>query len=1110
MEFNLNIIVKFNQTLIDIYQQQQWHNPPLLPITTATTTNKDDVYGLDPLVNELYATYRMNHKDRLEELKAELLSPPLPSESHSISQMKLNRNVILFYIIQASVNEIQQLLVKNKQYKLGILCSLYFKRYDCLMEQCEYLFQYAMPVELIQEYLKTWSLKKQDIFVNALQHNGQFAFTLNQWITVSYELMKQEQSDQAFHFFMKTGNLLQLLKILILNDDEYHIRQWLEMNKLERREMEEPIEDCYEEWIDIFNCIHPHRKKQNCSKNYRKEIKYRIFSLLLHYVPTPLIVAILQYEIEHPVYRSTINLLDLIGMTYNGDRLFHTLRFLKLKENNPHTNPAQSDLYRRGINALGNNRWTVLLNAIRWGSVKTVEYLLNDPLQQIWSSCKCVSAHSTHTPLTLACYNSDERILQLILEHPKTKPFIVKWIWLTEDLVFALTMNCACPKFIKQKFKWLMSMYVFEDKMILEKMKNKLIRSIAEMQRDNANATCLFELIMSLEGQVHEMSLLNLLNVKSSRNIVYFLKIMMHLMKCDQLKENFGNLYIEMLMMKGSINFSCEEQPHQLMELCHFLKNQSSEATFHHEMTKINMSIQHRYLRYCLLMEKKKNITLEQLKSHLLEMKHWNWCLKGCMIVQYSMILEFYQMSVAQPTGALWLLFVMGLFDAPIAIRIKYRLQEQLQPLQPQFIHMDAHRKFMQYVYEFNDKKDRVYRFVYRYVKKWLKIHHRDYGTIKTILNHQIQHFMPNQKVPVLKKGSLKYQEAIEQRNGGHGGRHSGHELINQLIAKRNVEMRRNLLPKVVVMEETTGMNEFVMNNYSIPLFTTMTWATIQHQNELVVSQKIEGKFIYGRLEQYEVVGQQVRIGGKEIILLFDVKMEGNYMERMTKLARYHDYYNQHSTILQNNFIDQKFSSIITSIVEDRRTMVQYLDTCPFLTNWWIKPVFLVKKPAFFKLLEHIDRVPQIFDMIKTNGWVVSTVYEDAIHSYHLKIIANSCLSLRLIMLILPHKVIMGYDSERKVYVTLDWIDTMVSSESGVSSDEIHELNEETLKTMEYELWKFNWCYTKQTWCKEKKCADKMKRATDIKQIQQMTDLLKYQIMPYDIGMKFVQTRRGT
>lgn len=198
----------------------------------------------------------------------------------------------------------------------------------------------------------------------------------------------------------------------------------------------------YEEWYHLFVTVHPYHITHKLDKNYRSREKTEILHILLNAfkennINNPKIWQDLSIYIE-----ADHSLFDIFAISYEGysllsfyfDELKHSV--CRTLQEDAHLDEPNNFFKTIPIEQLfqsiekkntSSEGWTPLTNAIRWGNGSTVLWLINQG-SSIHTMSYTNNLRMAHNLLSLSMYNSDESVLQQILNHPSCKPFLQQWL----------------------------------------------------------------------------------------------------------------------------------------------------------------------------------------------------------------------------------------------------------------------------------------------------------------------------------------------------------------------------------------------------------------------------------------------------------------------------------------------------------------------------------------------------------------------------------------------------------------------------------------------------------------------------------------------------------
>ena len=313
------------------------------------------------------------------------------------------------------------------------------------------------------------------------------------------------------HFYQTTPNpcscsIIYWLESIISQNSVSFLKWWVSKFKMDLN---------YIGWYHLFVKVHPYHLTHKLDKDYRSPEKTEMIRVLLE--------ALKENNIDNPKIWQDLSiyvedehsLFDIFAISNEGHTLL-SFYLDELKQSVCRTSQEDAHLdepdnffktvpYEQLFQSIekkntSSEGWTPLTNATRWGNGSTVLWLINQG-SSIHTMSYTNNLRMAHNLLSLSMYNSDESVLQQILNNPLCKPFLKKWL---ENCIVDVVVGITRP-WIPICFA-LKKLQILNQNLGLSNYKEMLLTTICRyVKQQNTNDLCNNSLIIfvgNLQGKL--------------------------------------------------------------------------------------------------------------------------------------------------------------------------------------------------------------------------------------------------------------------------------------------------------------------------------------------------------------------------------------------------------------------------------------------------------------------------------------------------------------------------------------------------------------------------------------------------------------------------------
>lgn len=211
------------------------------------------------------------------------------------------------------------------------------------------------------------------------------------------------------------------------------------------------------EWYTFACTIHPYHLEMKLHRDFRSPTKHNMLSILLHQFDDMMSPADWIHLFTHSVNGHTF--VQLLVLSYRGEELLDFVWERVVSAVRQSSFPIEFELHETNREVCitsdmanepktlfryfeqqikSDNGWTVTANAMRWGTQEVVMWLREHGSEFMF---KCTTRGIRQNALSLACYNSNNGVLNYLLQEFSrfiVQPWLITGI---DDLVYALTRH---------------------------------------------------------------------------------------------------------------------------------------------------------------------------------------------------------------------------------------------------------------------------------------------------------------------------------------------------------------------------------------------------------------------------------------------------------------------------------------------------------------------------------------------------------------------------------------------------------------------------------------------------------------------------------------------
>ncbi len=498
----------------------------------------------------------------------------------------------------------------------------------------------------------------------------------------------------------------------------------------------------HEEWYELFVNVHPYHLTHKLDKNYRSYEKTETLQVLLN--------ALKENNINNPkiwqdlsIYvENEHSIFDIFAISNQGysliDFYFNELKqsvartlqedaHLDEPDNFFKTIPFEQLFQSIEKQNMSTEAWTPLTNAIRWGNGSTVSWLINKG-SSIHTVSYTNNLRMSHNLLSLSMYNSDETVLQTIINHDLCKPYLKKWL---SNGIVDIIVGITRP--------WIPTCFAFKKLQILHQTfglnpyKEIIIPTLCRyLKINNTNELCnsnLIKFIGNIPGKLSSEYVYEI--IYSNKQIDIHYKILNSLVNNGMY--NLPKLYSLILASNAPNEWSLAIE---------------NILPFKKEITSITIPQKMQILKFWIL-RVYNPIDIRFIVNKMINF--WNWNLN-------SFSTDLYLNNQCNPIQLLNWFYELMIFKFSYILDYRYILAD---------ISMNPHYQYLNTLYDGLLKLSRAFSVMTRFLKRKEKELHKDVHTKRKRMIYQMVTY-PGKRSKfshqshILEEGSNVYQRMLE------------------------------------------------------------------------------------------------------------------------------------------------------------------------------------------------------------------------------------------------------------------------------------------------------------------------------------------------------------